>query len=112
MCVRTAIGSSSSSNIENANSYQRHDAISISQFDEFCIDWANRWCVTPEGRSYWRKCAWEAMFLFVTPETRAKFKDMNIGLHIQLCDFVSEHGIRENISECIRKVLGMHVNCI
>lgn len=100
MCIRDAIGKLPFGESQTGT---RRRPIPLVEFDAFAVEWARKWCVTPEGRSKWRFAAWEAMLLAFDEVMRNKLlkESPDVGLHILLSDYVEAHGVRPDIKDFV-----------
>ena len=84
----------------------------LPQFQLELDDWADRWCMTPEGKRYWKSIAWETILLAVESKLVANYPiikssnplppgDEKVGLHIQAANWANLYGTRGNIQEVI-----------
>lgn len=102
MCIRRAVGHPDVIGFDG-KLHRGKDPIPLACFEDFCLEWASRWCVTAAGRSKWRLFAWEAMLLASDAESRARFDDPKVDLHIQLAEHITIHGIRQNLQDEIKE---------
>lgn len=105
MCIRQALGKAERTGADGTV-HPARGGVPLSCFEEFCVEWASRWCITASGRAQWRLAAWEAMVLSTDPESRARIADPAVGLHIQLAEHVDRHGVRPGIEEHIKQHSG------
>ena len=87
----------------------------IQNFGQLLHSWSNMWCLSDDGREYWKRFAWQSMLHFKSIKYGTAsdiVTDPQVGLHITIGDYIRRNGISSDIDAQVVRLMSESLSIV